>query len=301
MKAVFIALVIFCILLLPVSAGWDTYEGTTQWKVTITDDESGCGGGPKTHTTTVTVNHKRSLAEIGDWGHGPTTAAVKGDRIQLPARRIRDGSGSSQLSVLDLAFSVDCSTFEGLHRWDYADSSMSCSGTTRVQGVRLGAPGCPKKEESAGTMILRARADPDNARKEKQYKEALEKDPQNFWANWDMAELKKKQGKYSEFSNYFDNAVGNENIFEETRELLREEELKRMKLSEFPTADTVPLLSVLGKEVNNWDGGLVYKEFVPKAEAKTGTWSDKLWAFIENTASERMNKAISKVVDPVEE
>ena len=82
-----------------------------------------------------------------------------------------------------------------------------------------------------------------------------------------MAELKKKQGNYNEYFSYFNKAASNENIFQDTREKLKKEEARRLRLSEFPTADKSPILRIEQGELDNWWRTPIYNVNVPKEEA----------------------------------
>jgi hypothetical protein len=122
-----------------------------------------------------------------------------------------------------------------------------------------------------------ARADPDAASKERRYQEILQKDPANFWANWDMAELKFKQGRYDDYFKYFENAANNEKNFQDTRERLKEEVLKKLRITSFPTTKTSPLLRIEKGELDNWQGSFTYDEAVLKRPANNQAWYVTLW------------------------
>lgn len=247
---------------------------------------------------TVVIQHNHQIADIGDMGHGKTLGVFTGNKLTLPARTIRDGTGSSKLSVADVDFFPDCSGFVGYYTWQYADSSMSCSGNTKVWGKRLDGKGCPavaqKSAEQQRQELADIRANPDIASKERRYKEILEKDPKNFWANWDMAELRKKQGNYNEFFNYFNKAASNENIFADTREKLKKEEARRLRLSEFPTAGKSPILRIEQGELDNWWRTPIYNVNVPKEVAAGKGWGITIWRLLvpEDKANNIVDKAI---------
>lgn len=290
MKKIFILLQVLLFLLVQTVAvsafTWDTYEGVTQWKVDVTEDETDCGGSVETESYAVAIQHNLEIADVGNWGHGKTRATFSSNKLSFTARSIPDGVGTSDLSSFDLAFTANCLGFSGKYNWYYEDSFMDCSGTTQLEGTRQDDDKCPGEEEQPAEepgfvvidMVVDARAELDNTQKESIYNEILANDPDNFWANWDMAELKKKQGNYEEFSEYFNAAVSNENIFEETREELKEVELERLHLSDFPTATTSPLLRIEQDELENWNGGLIHNVYYPKEEAEdTKKWSWKFW------------------------
>ncbi|MBI4344611.1 MAG: hypothetical protein HY555_03385 [Euryarchaeota archaeon] len=264
----------------------------------VKDDETGCGGGDVMKSYDVVIQHHRQTVDIGDMGHGKTQGFFTGNWLTMPARTIRDGAGYSKLSVADLDFFSDCSRFVGYYTWQYADSSMSCSGNTKVWGKRLDGKGCPavaqKSAEQQRQELADIRANPDIASKERRYKEILEKDPKNFWANWDMAELRKKQGNYNEYFSYFNKAASNENIFADTREKLKKEEARRLRLSEFPTAGKSPILRIEQGELDNWWRTPIYNVNVPKEVTAGKGWGITIWRLLvpEDKANNMVNKAI---------
>ncbi|MBI4440535.1 hypothetical protein HY639_00040 [Candidatus Woesearchaeota archaeon] len=273
------------------SYSWQNYEGVTQWHVTVSDDELGCGGGVKTKDYAVAIQHNKEIADVGTWGHGSARGTFAGNILRIPGRTIRDGAGNSKLSELALEFTLDCGGFGGSHRWDYADSMMRCSGSTTVQGKRIGEPGCPLSiAAQLRKDIIAARAEAEEALREKRYKDILAKDPKNFWANWDLAELKKKQGNPKEFFKYFDMAVDNEKIFPATKQKLKKETAEQLHLSIYPTKGTSPLLRLMTTEVDSWPGGFIHELNVPKEEAGKKSWRIKFWALLEEKANNVVNK-----------
>jgi len=62
---------------------------------------------------------------------------------------------------------------------------------------------------------------------EAKYKTILDADPNNYWANWDMAQLKLSQGHYNENNYYLQKALDNKNLAEATREFLKKDYTKR--------------------------------------------------------------------------
>lgn len=275
----------------------------TQWRVDVTEDESACGGGVSTKSRSVQIQLDPSSAVVGDWGHGKVQAAFVGNTISIPKRTIPDEAGSSTLSQFMIKFNPDCSSFSTKYSWDYRDSQMSCSGSTTLRGTRTDGKGCPETEEETKakaedqekqkaadlrTELEKAHADPNQESKENRYKEVLAKDPKNFWANWDMAELKKKQGDYKEYFDYFDKAVSNPSTTKITGEILRGIAIKKFHLSEPPTtANSLLLKSAVDNELKGWEGGRIYNVDLPKEE-KTN-WEKfkiKIWAtFVPNAGN----------------
>jgi hypothetical protein len=263
---------------------FSTHVGVTQWNVDVTEDETACGSsGLKMANYVLSIQHNSEIADVGNWGHGPARGTFYDNRLRMPARSIPDGSGTSDLHAFDLLFTEGCRSFNGSYRWDYRDSYTQCSGTTTLKGRRMDAGGCPTVVSQVVATTLReqiaqARTDPDDRSRESRYKEILAKDPKNFWANWDLAELKKKQGKYGEFFQYFDQATTNEDIYPKTREKLKDEVLKRFNLSKYPAERTSPILRMVRQEADGWNGGIIFNENVPKeAAADKPKWYIKLW------------------------
>lgn len=263
-------------------ASWDEFDGVTRWRVQVTEDESGCGGGQKTSEHMVPIVHHKQVAEIGDWGHGPASGTFRGSTLTLPTRTIPDGSGRSKLYDAELQFTPDCSIFNGAYRWDYADSQMRCSGATSLRGSRIDAKGCPQaqppSEEALQARRQTALSDEivERRSQENQYKDALSKNPKDFWANWDMAELKKKQGNYKDYFNYLNRAMDNEKVFAKTRAQLKDEARTQLGLAEYPNPASVPLLRDAEKELSN--GGMVYDVKFPKPGPFLERWQVMLWS-----------------------
>jgi hypothetical protein len=72
---------------------------------------------------------------------------------------------------------------------------------------------------------------------EAKYNAILDRDPKNFWANWDMAELKKAQGNYQEYFSYTNKALSNRDISRDTQQQVKKTVAGGLGLSEFPTTD----------------------------------------------------------------
>ena len=268
-----LAILAFLLTLQAIAAStFETYQGTTQWRVEVTEDETDCGSeGPTTETIVVNIEHSQKIATVGGLGHGPARGSFTANTLSVPARTIPDGLGESALFGFDAVFLDDCSMFSAQYRWEYSDPDMECSGTTKLIGTRLDNQGCPgdseKTEGQKRKDILDARAEGDYRHKEALYAAILSKDPENFWANWDMADLKKKQGDYSEFFRYFDKAASNKDIFKNTKEELKKEAAQSLHLSEFPTRGKSPILRIEQDEINSWDGGLIYDVAIPQEQA----------------------------------
>jgi hypothetical protein len=120
---------------------WDQYTGTTQWSVTVSDDERGCESGVIVTHPTITIQFNQQHAQMGDIGHGVASGIVNGNVLHIPGRSVPDGYGTSVLSPYDITFTSDCLTFTGSYHWDYSDSAGSCSGSTTLSGRIVN--GCP--------------------------------------------------------------------------------------------------------------------------------------------------------------
>ena len=274
MKHWMFSLWVILFLIPSVFASWETHEGVTSWKVQVTDDLRACGESAKTKVYTFSITHNQKVARIADPVHGMASGTFEGDVLHVVSRTIPDGSGSSKLSAFDVIFT--CTAIQAKYRWDYKDSQMSCSGTTEWRGTRYDGTACPgtiTPQPDLAKEITEIRSEEDKL------KAALAKDPKNFWANWDMAELKKNRGDYKEYFNYLNRATGNEQVFAETRQQLKDEARKQLGLSDYPSPTAVPLLRAVHDEVAQ--GGIVYNvEFPAPGETYTQRLKTMLWAAI---------------------
>jgi len=126
----------------PAPWDWSKYTGTSQWRVTVTEDQSDCQGPVLTNDYDVPVDFSGSTATMGDVGHGPATGTfISNNILHIAGRRVSDPPGSSTLSDYDVYFTTDCSAFAARYTWEYSGSDGSCSGSTRLAGSS--AEGCP--------------------------------------------------------------------------------------------------------------------------------------------------------------
>lgn len=123
--------------------GLSSYIGTTHWRVEVTEDESGCGGGAYTSVQDVAITHNMASADVSDWAHGPMRGTFSGNTLSFSSRVVPDPPGSSTLSSFNLVFSPDCNSFSGTYAWVYSGPDGGCSGTTRLSGTRTDGSGCP--------------------------------------------------------------------------------------------------------------------------------------------------------------
>ncbi len=256
-----------------VSASFQSYSGVTRWKVDVVDDETGCGDSVNRDTRTVSIKHNYQVVSVSDLGHGPSSGTISRDVLSFPSRVISDGAGSSKLSAGEVIFSADCSSFSGGYTWNYKDSQMSCSGNTQMRGTRLDAVGCPGSgtPNDIMTQISKIRDT------EKKIQEVLSRDSKDFWANWDMAEARKREGDYKEYFTYLNKAIQNDNIFADTKKKLKDEAQRQLGLSSYPTAESVPILRTVQDEVK--DGMVLYNvNFAKPKENNLARLRTMVWA-----------------------
>ncbi|VVB65554.1 Uncharacterised protein [Candidatus Gugararchaeum adminiculabundum] len=130
---------------------------------------------------------------------------------------------------------------------------------------------------------------------EAKYKAILEKDPANFWANWDMAELKKTQGNYNDYITYFDSAASNKNVISDAGPVLKQKVAEDLGLSHFPTPESSPMMQRVRDEAKTRQNGQIYNVDVPsKAKA-----DDEVWKIEFSTAlSSKLFNHINEVATP---
>jgi hypothetical protein len=144
-----VGLIVILALAVPVAAdnaasswSWNAYNGTYPWQVTVTEDQSGCGGGAYTNQYSVPVQYNAGTAVMGDVGHGPATGMfTSGNILHIPGRIVADPPGSSTLSAYDVYFTTDCTAFTAKYTWDYTGPDGACSGSTTLNGAS--SSGCP--------------------------------------------------------------------------------------------------------------------------------------------------------------
>jgi hypothetical protein len=268
MGRTYIFLIIAILLASSVSAfTWDSYTGTSEWNAKAYDDEKQCGGGTKTKDFFFTISHQKISASLSDFGHGATTGAFKRNTLTIPGTTIDDEGGKSDIYEAKIVFSDDCKTFQGSYEWYYYSKYQTCFGTTTVKGTRVNNQGCPA-ETSTNTML-------NEKDKEASLREILAKDPTNFWANYDMAELKKQQKNYPEYLRSLDKALENKNLNDRARQALRESAKKRLGLTTYPTKDTSLLLGSIIDQTNRFQGGWMFELKAPEVKDPR-SWPIKL-------------------------
>ena len=79
----------------------------TKWRVDVTEDESACGGGVSTKSRSIQIQQSPKTAVVGDWEHGEMHGAFAGNTISIAGKPIRDGTGTSKLSNINILFNPD--------------------------------------------------------------------------------------------------------------------------------------------------------------------------------------------------
>ncbi len=289
----FLCVLVFCLFAGSVFAAtgwtWEDFVGTTHWTVDKTDDERGCGGRVflKSYYDVV-LTHNREIIDASELGHGYVRGTITGNTLHLIGRTIDDSGGKSKLDAADIVFSPDCRHFSGKYGWVYTSRYQNCGGTTQIEGTRsLEEPGCPaikvQREEIAAARAAMAG-------KEAKYKEILSKDPDNFWANWDMAELMKKEKRYNEYLDYVGKAASLDNV-KEVREELKQNAAESLHLSRFPTRATSPILRFEMDELKNWQGGRIYNVDFSKKDYGFEDVKSLFWSIFDKASDALLNKA----------
>jgi hypothetical protein len=112
---------------------------------------------------------------------------------------------------------------------------------------------------------------------EQRYQDILKADPNNFWANWDVAQLRKSQGDTRGYFDYLDKAVdGDPTFYERTRVAMKEQALADLGLSTPPTPQTSPAVGRLKQEVTGWSSGSIGDIMVSREEASKKSWPAKI-------------------------
>jgi len=114
---------------------------------------------------------------------------------------------------------------------------------------------------------------------EAKYKAILATDPNNYWANWDMAQLKLSQGHYEENNYYLMKALGNKNLAEATRWFLWQDYAKNYDFG-LPDPemwhDQSPIIKTLSNEgstIQNINGQDVSKNSADPTQRSLIRWA----------------------------
>lgn len=281
---------------------WSTYNGTTKWLVTVTEDDSGCGGQGNVNQYPVTINFTPGHAIMGDVGHGPASGRMQGNVLSIPGRTVPDPPGSSVLSPYDVTFTSDCLTFTTEYSWDYSGPDQTCSGTTTLSGKIVN--GCP----APNVVVVPPSSQPTTAEEdltaaqydlnqdlqlrsqvpypkdkidslepqvEAEYQKILSNDPNNFQANVDMAELKRVQGLPHEYYEYMDRALSSGGVTESTKETIESDIAKELGFSTFPKPANSLLMRHMSVEDSSYQG-TIYGTDVQK-DPDDATWKTRLY------------------------
>jgi len=124
--------------------------------------------------------------------------------------------------------------------------------------------------DDANAIIARdtARINAMEQKIEGEYKAILSKDPTNFDANADLAELKKTQGKWDEFILYMNTALASTNVAESNAQDIKNRIMRENNMGTWPTPDNSILIETLGPDVRT-SAQNVYGQNLQKAT--TGT------------------------------
>ena len=112
---------------------------------------------------------------------------------------------------------------------------------------------------------------------EAKYKAVFDADPNNFEANWDMAQLKRSQGLPHEYYEYMDRALNSGAVTESMKEAMEKNMAKELGFSTFPKPANSLLMRKMSSQKGNWQGGL-YDMDVQKESSDQSTWNLKLLA-----------------------
>jgi hypothetical protein len=356
-----LGIIIILFFLVPVAAqtplppwSWNTYSGTSQWKVTITEDQSGCQGGVTTTGSSVSIQHNLKSAVMGDIGHGPAAGTfISGNILHIPGRIVDDPPGSSTLSAYDIFFTTDCSAFTGKYSWDYSgpDTVGACTGTTSFSGTN--SQGCPTstgvvtvpstepvaavpfagpglciscaylaadlggahsdlnndlklresmtaldkfvfKHDRPGDPTDKSEIERDKQQRddeknqvralesklENEYGAVIARDPNNFYANWDMAMLRKSQGNWDDYFRYMNTALSNKDVALGTKAEIENTIASSLGLPEFPTPQKSMLIHRMsdeGSTVQSVNGADTRQKTVDHTQ-----WAQELYALYAN-------------------
>ena len=127
---------------------------------------------------------------------------------------------------------------------------------------------------------------------EGQYQAILDKDPANFFANMDMAELKKSQGKLDDYIRYVNVALSNKNVAESTANAIRQDIMAKNNLGEWPTPSNSYTIAMLGPDTR-MSAQNVYGRDIRK-DVTTGTsYIDNLvYIFTYNGPADLLNTVV---------
>ncbi|WP_321506034.1 hypothetical protein [uncultured Methanoregula sp.] len=128
---------------------------------------------------------------------------------------------------------------------------------------------------------------------EAEYKTILTADPNNYFANMDMAELKKNQGNWNEYSYYIQKSLANHNLDEKTREFLKYDIATKngFNVADLPTPEKSPILQKVSAEGSTIQK--IYNQDVSKDASDPSRWSLERWTIFAP------NKDVTNIVATV--
>ena len=289
-----LAIIIIILIIPSIHAwSWDSYEGKTTWDVKVTVDEKGCGGTVYSNSRSLTITHKKSAADLTDVGHGPVSGTFSGNILTIPARTIPDGSGKSDLGMATVMFTTDCTIFTTKYPWHYHDQYQDCSGTTSWDGKRTDSKECPavteeKTEQPEAKPTVSTEKQvltvpqisylPISEQKE-EYTKYLQKDPGDFVANYELAQILKEEKEYKEFIKHIDKALENKNEATNLKQEREKEVTQRLQLTIRPNGVTVPLLRSVEDELDTVPNPMIY-DFNVLKEPDKRTWRQKMTEYL---------------------
>jgi hypothetical protein len=287
-----LAIIIIILIIPSVHAwSWDSYEGKTTWDVVVTVDERGdCGGNLNTHNYKLTIAHNKETAKLSDLGHGEVIGTFTSNILAIAPRTIDDGVGKSTFGAVSVAFTPDCKTFYTKYPWTYYAQYQTCKGSTAWTGKRTDATACPDAfyvpEQLPLPQVMKTVAEikklPE-AEQKAEYEKALEKNPRDFQANNEIADIFKSEKNYPEFIKHKDKALENKNSAEQLRKARQDEVRNRLGFTIDPTTATVPLLRSVRDQIDTVPNPMIYNFNVLKTPDTRSNWqkfteylSDKL-------------------------
>jgi hypothetical protein len=224
---------------------------------------SGCPGAVTTTATTVTMLPGETPEEI------PTIAPASS--AYLTPDLAAAGQDLTALTTLRSAQSI-------------ADTSPQFAALANLLGQGDGLTSDQRREKIAEL----------DQKTENELQAILVKDPYNYWANMDMAQLKKAQLKKDEYYQYLNTALDNPNVYPETAEELRQIIADQDKMIKWPSPSTSSAVSQADSEIPpimknllGQDLSKIYAESKEKAkEYLFATLCEKRCTFLTDSARE---------------
>jgi hypothetical protein len=257
---------------------YDAYQacsGSTSLRGTRTDG-AGCSSSGGSGGT-----------EPGNGGSQPGTGSGS---VQPGARLITGQQAAEQQAQIINSNRKDLKDLEALRK-DAKDLQDRITGFTFAGGNPYNPDQLPKLR--ADLTAKQEQIDLLQSKVESGYDDILKNDPSNFWANWDMAELRKDEGKYLDYMTYVDTAVNNEKIFQSTKDTLELKVATDLGLAQIPTAAKSKTVQKVLDDKYGWQGGSIYGVNVPKSAADNQeSWGVKIYRYFSNKAYDLVNTVV---------